>query len=130
DAIDQLCKGFTYLDNVAEVRSLTQPLGKPLPVSAAEPATNPKNALAGLLRSAQKELSGLLATSLKKAREHYATRIVTDNGIEYVTRVDVVLKTDPFDPASVQTLTEIETWLRTQKPDGVVRAECYGVTVH
>ncbi|MGI8757616.1 MAG: MMPL family transporter, partial [Acidimicrobiales bacterium] len=61
---------------------------------------------------------------------HYATRIATDGGIEYVTRLDVVLKSDPFDAASIQTLTEIETWLRTQSPGGVERAETYGVTVH
>jgi RND superfamily putative drug exporter len=128
--IDSLCQGFTFLGNVAEIRSLTQPLGRPLPGISDEPVTKPKNALAGLWQNAQKEFGDLLSSSLKKAREHYATRIATGGGIEYVTRLDVVLKSDPFDAASIGTLEEIETWMRTQKPDGVLRAECYGVTVH
>ena len=130
ETIEFLCTGFPYLGNVAEVRSMTRPLGKPLPTLPVVPVDKLKNPLAGLLRSAQKELGGLLAAPLKKATEHYATRIATGGGTEYVTRLDVVLRSDPFDAESVKTLTEIETWLRTQKPDGVERAECYGVTVH
>src|SRR5262249_18445563 len=56
DAIELLCNGFPHLGNVAEVRSLTQPLGRPL----ATPATNP--ALDRLLRTAAKKLGGLLGT--------------------------------------------------------------------
>src|SRR5262249_13059109 len=102
----------------------------PLASLAADPVDKSKNPLAGLLNAAQKELNGLMSAPLKKAREHYVTRIATDRGVEYVTRLDVVLKSDPFEPESARTLSEIETWLRTQKPQGVERAECYGVTVH
>src|SRR5262249_22471105 len=125
DAIELLCNGFPHLGNVAEVRSLTQPLGRPLATPATNPVTQPKDPLDNLLRTAEKNLGGLFGASLTKAREHYATRIPTDGGIEYVTRLEVVLASDPFDRASMQTLTEIETWLRTQMPAGVTRAECY-----
>src|SRR5262249_29094541 len=130
ETIDLLSKGFPLLGNVAEVRSLTQPLGRPLFDSATDLMAKPKNPLAGLLDSAQKELAGLMSASLKKAKAHYVTQTTTDRGIEYVTRMDVVLKTDPFEPESIRTLSEIETWLRTQRPQVVERAECYGVTVH
>src|SRR4029453_3003644 len=113
DAIDLLCRGLPHLGNIAEVRSLTQPLGKPLPLNP-EPATKPKNALDNLWRSAQKEIGGLLTAPLKKTHDQYGTRIASDGGIEYVTRLEVVLNSEPFDAASKQTLREIETWLRTQ----------------
>jgi RND superfamily putative drug exporter len=53
----------------------------------------------------------------------------------HVTRLDVVMHTDPFDPRSVPTLELIQTWLRDELPRsaselGPVRAECYGVTVN
>jgi RND superfamily putative drug exporter len=112
------------------VRSMTQPLGKPLPIGLDDPTAKPNNPFGGLLRSAQKELGGLMASSLKKAKEHYSTAIWNDGETEYVTRLDVVLKSEPFDAASLRTLAEIEAWLRTQRPNGVQQAECYGVTVH
>jgi RND superfamily putative drug exporter len=53
----------------------------------------------------------------------------------HVTRLDVVLHTDPFDPRSTRTLELIELWLREKLPEsaaglGEVRAATYGVTVN
>ncbi len=132
ELIDHLSRGFGHLDNVAEVRSLTQPLGRPLPEL---PKTGPASEL----------LSGLLHWSgpgagfinpLKAAREHYlATRPDDELGPKFVTRLDVVLKSDPFAPESAETLATVETWLHDFLPSragaaGPVQAEVYGVTVH
>jgi RND superfamily putative drug exporter len=51
-----------------------------------------------------------------------------------VTRLDVVLRSDPFAPESIATLELLQTWLRDRLPRaaaplGGVEAECYGVTV-
>jgi RND superfamily putative drug exporter len=45
------------------------------------------------------------------------------------------MKTDPFDPASVETMNVIRTWLRTELPRSIFRAdgleaECFGVMVN
>jgi len=119
EALQKLSLGFQYLDNVEEVRSLTQPLGQPLPDMANASGNQAKNPLANLL-----------ANSLNKARAFYVAQIETEHGPRCVTRLDVVLRTDPFEPGSVQTLETIETWLRVQSPEGAIQAECYGVTVH
>lgn len=130
ETIDYFCRGIPHLGNVAEIRSLTQPLGKPLPPAPAASSVKPPNAFAQFMSSAQKELGGLVAGALKKAKAHYVTRIDGADGAEFVTRLDIVLNSDPFDSESVRTLEQIETWMRIQRPEGVVRAECYGVTVH
>ncbi len=129
EVIDGLCRGFPYLGNVAEVRSLTQPLGKPLARSSIESKPKPKNALGSFMTKMNKEVNGLLATPVQKANDHYTAKIETSSVVEHVTRLDVVLNSDPFERPSVETLESIEAWLRTQLPEGI-RAECYGVTIH
>ncbi|GIW81803.1 MAG: hypothetical protein KatS3mg105_3610 [Gemmatales bacterium] len=119
--IAHLSRGFLNLDNVAEVRSLTQPLGEPLRFESPQ--------------------SGLLATFYKKvfehadqqAQKHYCSRLPGDDP-RYVTRLHVVLKSDPFDPISKKTLNQIQLWLHEFLPDslynpGDVESECFGVTV-
>jgi RND superfamily putative drug exporter len=129
--IDHLSRGFAKLDGVAEVRSLTQPLGKPLPDMSPRPGA--KGAA----------LFGGLEKALAAARAHYVSEIPT-SGHEAdshgtprlsVTRLDVVLRTDPFDPASVGTLQLVQTWVERELPrtalvPGLVRAEVYGVTAN
>jgi RND superfamily putative drug exporter len=129
--IRHLSRGFGHLDNVAEVRSLTQPLGRPLrALSAAGPAPG---LLTGLLQWSGP--GGGFINPLKAAREHYLAARPEGAGPRHVTRLDVVLKSDPFAPESVETLETVETWLRDFLPErtaaiGPVRAEVYGVTVH
>lgn len=118
--VRSLSNGFARIENVAEVRSLTHPLGAPM------------------------ELSGLANNGLFKAfgqldpmspiRQHYLSTL--KNGPQkYVTRIDVVLKSDPFQPTSLQTLLVLDHWISELLPkqlNGVenVRAELSGVTVH
>jgi len=130
EAIQSLSRGLGFLDAVAEVRSLTQPLGKPLPDLNHLFGTSPKTAIDGLARSLRKDLNAFFSTSLQKALKHYVNKIDGDQGPEYVTRLDLVLKSDPFDAASVAALQAVEAYLRADAPAGVIRSECYGVTVH
>ncbi len=97
---------------MAEVRSLVQPLGQPL---------LPDNFADALTAAA--------------ARPHYVSKIEENAADLYVTRLDVIMKSDPFDPASVETLNLLDIWLRDILPShsgamGDVKAETFGVTVH
>jgi RND superfamily putative drug exporter len=140
DLIAHLSQGFSRLDNVAEVRSLTQPLGTPWqepPVSRpTAPAT--KGLLASLLHSVQRQADGVRDQIGHTVRDTYVGSVppaATPEGkARSVARLDVVLRSDPFAPESVATLDLIQTWLRQQLPRsaaplGGVQAECYGVTV-
>lgn len=101
--LKRLSQAIGRLDNVAEVRSLTQPLGQPSAV----------NSLLG---------------KFDPARKHYLAT-VTDGSQKHVTRIDVVMKSDPFRSESLATLTTIEHLLAELLPESAqVRAELHGVS--
>jgi RND superfamily putative drug exporter len=116
DVISYLSRGFACLDNVAEVRSLTQPLGEPIA---------PTSGWNGVLAKA----------ACSAAASHYVADRPDGQGPRFITRIDVVLRSDPFAEASQSTLETIETWLHDFLPPrlarfGAVETDCYGVTVH
>jgi len=137
--IRHLSQGMLNLDNIAEVRSLTQPLGEPL--DDRPPLPTNRDANGGLLQSFIGTFTNSVSHTIhgqfaSGAREVYLARPATAAGEapRYVTRLDVVLKTDPFDPKSNDTLDLIELWLKQDLPRSagdvkVARAETYGVTV-
>jgi RND superfamily putative drug exporter len=114
--LDHLSQGFGRLPGVAEVRSLTQPLGKPLP----------------LLATTSCGFGGLFPQARQAALAHYVGQSVSPGATVHVARIDLVLDSDPFDPASVATMRLVETWLREELPMQTVlsplQAELYGVT--
>ncbi|MGE3807122.1 MAG: MMPL family transporter, partial [Gemmataceae bacterium] len=125
--ISHLSRGFTHLEDVAEVRSLTQPLGKPLESTL---TSSPVGQLGGLFKALGRNF--ILEQADRKAREFYLSK--TEDGNKYITRLDVVLKSDPFDAASFEALEKIQLWLTDFMPKqapGIedLSAECYGVTV-
>jgi RND superfamily putative drug exporter len=132
--VAHLSQGFALLDNVAEVRSLTQPLGSPVNMPA-PPAT--PNLKGTLFRTVWNNVCQGLSDQINRAAaEFYVSRTPdTSSGDapRFVTRLDVVPRSDPFDPQSVATLDLIQMWLREQLPNypGAedVRAECHGITV-
>lgn len=142
ELIAHLSQGFLFLPNVAEVRSLTQPLGKPLPHTSSEttpPPTTSKPITTNFTRwlgKAQANLDQWVLDATRQAAEkHYLATIHDDHGPMHVTRLDVVFRSDPFDAASIETLTLIETWMREFLPlraseVQIQQAECFGVTVH
>jgi RND superfamily putative drug exporter len=131
-----LSRGFGFLDNVAEVRSLTQPLGTPLPEMPRLPPADTKGVLGAMLKSVQKNVDGVREQTDRATRDFYLADLPgAPDGRTHVARLDVVLRSDPFAPQSAATLDLIQTWLRDRLPGeaaglGDVGAECYGVTVN
>jgi RND superfamily putative drug exporter len=131
--IAQLSRGFTLLDNVAEVRSLTQPLGwKPPDLS---PGQFGDGIVAEILTYIEPLLTEFQATMRQMAKTHYLSTIQRKGKTMYVTRLDVVTRSDPFDPASTATLRQIETWLSKELPrtsfiKEPIQSECFGVTAN
>ncbi len=134
DLIAQLSFGLGCLPNVAEVRSLTQPLGTPAAGPTAKPIGGGNLDLKNLFQRARSNVKAALNDLTAVAAEpHYLARC--DNGALCVTRLDVIMHSDPFDPSSIETLQLIDTWLHDILPDqaesfGAVQAETFGVTVH
>ena len=132
--VSHLSRGFALLPNVAEVRSLTQPLGAP--VALPPPVQfSTKGVFGGLFRSVRRGIDDAFEQAQRMAREHYLANVDSPSGPEFVTRLDVVFRSDPFDRASMETVDLIQTWLQEQLPRTArhwadVRGECYGVTVN
>jgi RND superfamily putative drug exporter len=137
--LSYLSQGFGYLNNVAEVRSLTQPLGSPVTefsdrlsgLGGARPASAEKKAsLKTMWRSV---VQGLTDQINRAAGDFYVARLPGTTP-RYVTRLDVVLRSDPFEQSSIDTLELIQLWLREELPKhpgaAKVRAECQGITVN
>jgi RND superfamily putative drug exporter len=169
ELIAHLSRGFGNLPNVAEVRSLTQPLGTPL--KAPPPEITGKSLLSGLLKTVRHNIDDALEQANRAARDFYVATLLpqsgrgdtetrrhgekdgrgeshlfstsprlpvsassSSTGPRFVTRLDVVCRSDPFDPESKHTLGLIQTWLERELPPtvghlGGVQAECFGVTV-
>ncbi len=131
--IGQLSTGFALLDNVAEVRSLTQPLGWRPPDLC--PAKYGDGVFARILALVDPLMTEFRETTQAKAKDHYLATISLSGKPRYVTRLDVVLKSDPFDPASTATLGQIETWLEHELPRTSftklpIQSECFGITAN
>ena len=134
--LERLSRGFAGLDGVAEVRSLVQPVG--FPWIEIHPNPEDKRLSNQLLLLIQPLLRAWHDDVIVGARDHYMAKIETAGPAGkpqtvYVTRLDVILKTDPFDPASVETLKLLQTWLRVDLPNNNLlgenlKAESYGIT--
>jgi len=132
---------FARLENVAEVRSLTQPLGTTLPEPPAKLINlqrQPKKSLLDSLAKSVKPEDLITAQANEVARKYFVVELPADDPDEpheFVTRLDVVMKADPFGPQCMDTLGVIQAWLREELPRTAekgqdVQAECYGVTVN
>jgi RND superfamily putative drug exporter len=129
--LKHLSRGFAKLPNVAEVRSLPQPLGVQVPAMRGHAEGG---WLVRLLTLLQPHVEHLREEVHQRAKERFLAKVEQEDGtVQHVARLDVVLQSDPFDAASTETLTLIETWLREEMPRYTllgpdVRSECYGVT--
>jgi RND superfamily putative drug exporter len=144
--IDHLSRGFAELPNVAQVRSLTQPLGKPF--LDLTPLPGSKGWMADLLNLVEPILRAMRDDMCDVARDHYVAQIQDEDAPSagppsadapsakprFVTRLDVILKSDPFDQESIATLELIQTWLNDVLPRqslvGPIQAECFGITAN
>jgi RND superfamily putative drug exporter len=144
--LSQLSQGFARLENVAEVRSFTQPLGVPLRNRPGPEEAN--SLLARGFREVRGRLRNLLNEQARSAARpvylstvpagsealHWVKEPKAGSGPIHVARLDVVLKSDPFDAQSLPTLETIQAWVRQELPDSAknlngLAAETYGVTV-
>jgi RND superfamily putative drug exporter len=80
----------------------------------------------------QKSVTAVREQANRTVREFYVAPLSSSDGpSRCVTRLDVVLHSDPFGPESAATLQLLQTWLQERLPQAApgVEAECYGVTV-
>jgi len=103
DTIDTITRRLLAIDNVADVRSVTSPLG-----SAPPPA-------------ADKGLLGRLtarAVSATAESRYVSTRPTRESDRNHITRIDVIFKADPFSAESMQTLERVYETLRAASSVG------------
>jgi putative drug exporter of the RND superfamily len=132
--ISHLSRGFSLLPNVAEVRSLTQPLGVPLALPPPVQFSS-KGIFDGVFKAVRRGIDDVVENANRSAREYYLAPVTGASGPEFVTRLDVVFRSDPFDRASLESTELIQTWLEDQLPRTArhwsdVHGECYGVSVN
>ncbi|HEY7309326.1 MAG TPA: MMPL family transporter [Gemmataceae bacterium] len=139
--LSHLSQGFAYLENVAEVRSLTQPLGQPVAnfgsrLSAMGRQRPPADKDTLLKTMWNSVVQGLTDQINRASGDFYVARLPGSHAGDaprFVTRLDVVPRSDPFDPRSMATLELIQLWLRQELPKQPgaenIRAECHGITV-
>ncbi len=140
--IKHLSLGFGFIEGVVEVRSLTQPLGTPLPESPSGPNfargnSGPLHLPTSVMLNKmwQSVVQGFNDQISRTAREHYVAEVKAEDAPLFVTRLDVVFNTDPFDPRSLLPLEVLRVWLKERLPEeadklGHFTAEAYGVTVN
>jgi putative drug exporter of the RND superfamily len=105
EAIAEISRRVQQIAEVAEVRSLTQPLG-----TAAAPAGNPSQGLFNRLSGAAVSGGALL--------RYVSTAATTPADRSHITRIEVVFKADPFSETSLNALdVVIKTVRAATAPD-------------
>ncbi len=102
EAIAETSRRLAAIDNVAEVRSLTQPVGRPPSAPAA----------AGFFGRVADQALRLGAES-RYVSLHPASR----SDLNHITRFDVVFRTDPFSAVSMETLERVREVLQAATAD-------------
>jgi RND superfamily putative drug exporter len=82
-------------------------------------------------------MNDVMQEARKAARKHYIAHLPAEGDSQpeqYVTRLDVILKSDPFSAESQETMHLIQTWLQKELPRTTLlpeqpRSETYGVMV-
>jgi RND superfamily putative drug exporter len=137
--IDHFSRGLVSLPNIAEVRSMTQPLGMRVPDLITDLEAD--GLLNALLIALDPYLCQFRDEMVNRGKSHY-TATITENAEDggatlkkHVTRFDIVMKSDPFAPSSNETLLLIKSLIR-QEIEGVllvpgsIQAEYSGVTAN
>jgi RND superfamily putative drug exporter len=103
EAIAEVTRRLLAVEHVSEVRSLSQPLGKPPEIGSS----------AGILRR-------LADGALTKGAEsrYVSTRPDAPSDRNHITRIDVVFKTDPFAESSLSALEQVYDVLRAATAAG------------
>src|SRR5262249_45653613 len=117
---------------------LTRPIG--MQMIDLSPHPDDDSLFARIYRYLEPTLQHFREDMQARASDYYVASIPVSSTSEhptpagYVTRIDVVLRSDPFEPESAQTLRLIQTWLNKELPRNsfhpVEQAECYGITAN
>ena len=134
EAIASVSADLAGLPNVAEVRSLSQPLGEPLAPPVPEPDPAEASSPIGLFRRFQRQgVQAVVDQGAKMVRAmmdaYYVSTRVQGADRDHVARFDIVFRSDPFAPESLETLETIHrTVLGATRSGGVLEgAETVGL---
>lgn len=120
------------LPNIAEVRAVSRPLGKPLPRSgerAEERGSSGGGFLSGLARLA--DAPGIGVTLLRAGADprYVSTKPAVPGDLNHITRVDVVFRSDIFSPMSMATLRAVFDLAEAEaRPGGLLAGAEVGLT--
>lgn len=108
-AIEAFSKQLALIPNVAEVRAVSRPLGKTLPVVAPTPAPPEEGFLQRLnrLRLDTQRAAAVAALRAGADPRYVSTAPVHPEDRNRIARVEVVFRTDPFTPESMRTLRQV-----------------------
>lgn len=137
EVIEHLCKGFLKLEHVAEIRALTRPLGQPVGDARPKPPAANTTTASSFLAAGFANIQNGVDQQIRKMAVQQYTAVIEGEGDapkRHVTRLDVILDTDPFDPRSLPVLGQIQAWLKNELPNDTaffapIRGETYGITV-
>ena len=96
-AVDEIHQRLRAVENIADVRSLTQPLGNP---TGAAPEAGLINRLAGH------------ALNIASESRYVSVKPLRGEDRDHITRFDVLFKTDPFSESSLHALERVADLLR------------------
>jgi RND superfamily putative drug exporter len=105
-AVEALCQNLAKLPEIAEVRSVSRPLGKPVDTKAEPPAA--KGVLGNFLsfdRLARETKRALLAATDPR---YVSIAPANPNDRDRITRIDVIFLSDPFSGESLATLRRVK----------------------
>jgi RND superfamily putative drug exporter len=120
-AVEELSRRLALLDNVAEVRSVSRPLGRPLAAATAAVAPAGESFLDRLNRLRQNTQREVAQAALRAGADpRYVSTSPTDaNDRNHITRIEVVFRTDPFSPESMKSLRSVvDTARQSMEPGG------------
>lgn len=110
-AVEAVSARIAQVPNVAEVRSVSRPLGKPLGLdTAAEPAPS-SGFLQNMARRIQRDVG---TAALRAGADPRYVGINPSDPADYnhITRIEVIYRSDPFSPKSIGTLRQVHEVVR------------------
>jgi RND superfamily putative drug exporter len=121
-AIAEVSRRLAALPEVAEVRSVSQPLGKPEPIIPRRnrPATTPGSFLSRLRKRGAEALLEQVEQGVRALTDAYYVSTKADGADRnHITRLVLVFRSDPFSPKSLEALEAARrTVLDAAKPGG------------
>ncbi len=118
--IEAFAKELALIPNVAEVRAVSRPLGKPLPSLAPTPAPANEGFLQRLnrLRLDTQRVAAVTALRAGADPRYVSTSPVHKEDRNRLARVEVVFRTDPFTPDSMRSLEQVHQMALDQTRPG------------